>query len=103
MEKETIRPVDRIRALVKWLVEKEVLKSEMAFERLCDLSAHYIRNLAATEKGNPGVDTIAKIYEMFPQVNLEWLVTGKGKMFRVKGTDNEIVDAVRKHLISMLI
>ena len=27
----------------------------------------------------------------------------KGKMFRIKGTDNEIVDAIRKHLILMLI
>ena len=103
MEKETIRPVDRISQLMQWLVDNEVLKSAYAFEKVCGLSKFYIRNLSATEKGNPGVDTVAKIYDVFPQVNLEWLVTGKGKMFKVKGNDEEMADLIRKHLISNLI
>ena len=100
---QNIRPVDRISQLMQWLVDNEVLKSSYAFEKVCGLSKFYLRNLSATEKGNPGVDTIAKIYDLFPQINLEWVVTGKGKMFRIKGTDEEIADIIRKHLISSLI
>lgn len=103
MEQREIRPVDRLSQLMQWLVDNEVLKSSYAFEKVCGLSKFYLRNLSATEKGNPGVDTIAKIYDVFPQINLEWVVTGKGKMFRIKGTDEEIADTIRKNLISRLI
>ena len=97
------RPVDRISQLMQWLVDNEVLKSAYAFEKVCGLSKFYIRNLSATERGNPGVDTVAKIYDVFPQVNLEWMITGRGKMFKVKGNDEEMADLIRKHLISNLI
>lgn len=103
MEKLNDRPVDRIKQLSSWLVENEVLKSTYAFEKVCALSKYYIKNLAATEKGNAGVDTIAKIYERFPAVNLEWLVCGTGKMFKVRGTDEEIADSIRKRLLENLI
>lgn len=103
MEQREIRPVDRLSQLMQWLIDNEVLKSSYAFEKVCGLSKFYLRNLSATEKGNPGVDTIAKIYDVFPQINLEWVVTGKGKMFRIKGTDEEIADTIRKNLISRLI
>ena len=103
MEQREIRPVDRLNQLMQWLVDNEVLKSSYAFEKVCGLSKFYLRNLSATEKGNPGVDTIAKIYDVFPQINLEWVVTGKGKMFKIRGTDEEIADTIRKHLISNLI
>ena len=97
------RSVDRIKQLCEWLVAKEVIKTTYAFEKVCGLSKHYIKNLAATEKGNAGVDTIAKIYDVFPAVNLEWLVCGTGKMFKVRGTDEEIADSIRKKLIERLI
>lgn len=103
MKQNVERPVDRIKNLSKWLIDNEVLKSVYAFEHLCGLSDHYIKNLNATEKGNPGVDIVAKIYDKIPLVDLEWLVTGKGKMFKVKGTDDEVADAIKKRLIARLI
>lgn len=103
MEQKTERPVDRIKSLSRWLIDNEVLKSVYAFEHLCGLSDHYIKNLNATEKGNAGVDTIAKIFEAIPLVDLEWLVTGKGKMFRIKGTDEEVAGEIKKRLIARLI
>ena len=97
------RSVDRIRQLCDWLITNKVIKTVYAFEKVCGLSHHYIKNLAATEKGNAGVDTIAKIYDIFPAVNLEWLVCGTGKMFKIRGTDEEIADSIRKKLIERLI
>ena len=103
MSENTNRPVDRIRQLADWLIANEVLKSMYAFEKICNLSKHYVKNLSATEKGNCGIDTVANIYEVFPSVNLEWLVCGKGKMFKLKGDDTEIADSIRKNLIFRMI
>lgn len=95
--------MDRIRLLCEWLIENEVIKTVYAFEKVCGLSKHYIKNLSATEKGNAGADTIAKIYDIFPAVSLEWLVCGTGRMFKIRGTDEEIADAIRRKLIERLI
>lgn len=95
------RPVDRIRSLADWMIEHKVLKSHYAFEKVCGLSTYYLRNLSATEKGNPGVDTICKIYTTFPHVNLEWLVTGEGRMFRQKN-DEKLVNDIRMSLLERL-
>lgn len=46
-----------------------------------------------TEHGNPGVDTIAKIYKTFKVVSLHWLVLGEGEMFTV--SDEEAISAGR--------
>ncbi len=102
MEDNTNRTVDRIYALAQWLIDKNALKSVYAFEKLCGLSKLYIRNLRATEKGNPGVDTIAKIYDALPSVSLEWLVTGRGRMFKKKD-EKEVLDDVKRDIIEHLI
>lgn len=78
------RPIDRIRQLADWLIEHNVIRSLVKFEEVCGLSKNYVKNLSATGKGNPGVDTIASIYDAFPTVSLKWLITGKGPMFTMR-------------------
>ena len=94
------RPIDRIRALADWLIEKKVVKSITQFENVCGMSPKYIRNLRATEKGNPGVETIAGIYDVFPSVSLKWLVTGKGGMFPPSKNEDELVEKMRLDIIA---
>ena len=95
-----MRAIDRIRALADWLVEKKVVKSITQFENVCGMSPKYIRNLRATEKGNPGVETIAGIYDVFPSVSLKWLVTGKGGMFPPSKNEDELVEKMRLDIIA---
>ena len=50
-----------------------------------------------------GSDVIERIKEKFPQVNLEWLITGKGDMFikpqtQKKRSEEEIKDYIEKRL-----
>lgn len=99
MENKKERSVDRIKEFVKWLIDHNIVKSEMAFERVCGLSNRYIKNLLATEKGNAGADTIAAIYEVFPTVSVKWLVTGKGGMFGNRNADS-LVDQMRLDMVS---
>ena len=102
MENDNERPIDRIKQVADWLTEKKIVKSVNAFERVCGLSHLYIRNLSATEKGNPGMDVAAKIYAAFPSLNLEWLVTGKGKMWKKK-EDDALINKIKSDIINKLI
>lgn len=97
MEKKE-RPIDRVKEFVNWVVENDVVKTEIAFERICGFSKHYIKNLCGSEKGNVGVDTIAAIYERFPSINVKWFVTGKGGMFGNRSMEG-LADALRSELI----
>lgn len=99
MENKKERSVDRIKDFAKWLVEHHVVRSEMAFERVCGLSNHYIKNLSATEKGNVGADTIAAIYDVFPTVSVKWLVTGKGGMFGNRNAES-LVEQMRLDMVA---
>ena len=83
MEKNSNRPADRIKQLAQWYIDNKVMRSQQSFEGVCGLSRRYIKNICMTEHGNPGVDTIAKIYKTLKGVNLHWLVLGEGKMFTV--------------------
>lgn len=71
------------------------------FEKMCGISNYYIRNICATEKGNPGVDIIAKIYTTFPSVSLEWLVLGKGSMLKNKN-EEAALNALRQNTMEYL-
>ncbi len=95
------RPADRIHDLASYLVKNKVIKNISMFEKMCGLSSYYIRNICATDKGNPGVDVIAKIYTTFPSVNLEWLVLGKGGMLKNKD-ENAAINALRQNTIEFL-
>ena len=89
MEKDRNRPADRIKQLAQFYVDHKVFRGVNVFEGVCGLSKRYIKNLCATEHGNPGVDTIIKIYRTFEGINLHWLVLGDGDMFTVSD-DNAV-------------
>lgn len=87
MERKLNRPADRIKALADFYIAKKVFRGMKTFEEACGLSPRYVRNICATTHGNPGVDTIVKIYRTFRGINLEWLVLGDGDMFTVSEED----------------
>jgi hypothetical protein len=93
------RGIDRIKVLAQWMISHKVVRSLQDFEAVCGLSRYYIKNLSATEKGNPGLDVVAKIYDMFPSVNLKWMVTGKGNMFTVRNED-ELAERLRIDMVT---
>jgi len=83
MEKKEDRPADRLKQLAQWYIDHKVFRGMNMFEEACGLSERYVKNLCATVKGNPGVDSIAKVYQTFRGVSLHWLVLGEGDMFTV--------------------
>ena len=77
------RPAARIKQLAQWYIDHKAFRGMNTFEMACGLSPRYVKNIYATEKGNPSVDVIAHIYRTFKGVSLEWLVLGDGNMFTV--------------------
>lgn len=92
------RPIERIKMLAQWLIEHGVVKNMLSFEKICSMSRCYVRNLMATGAGNPSIEVAANIYEVFPLVNLEWLVTGKGNMWGKRNEDDELVAEIQRRL-----
>lgn len=63
--------------LLEFIKSKDI--SNRRFLLKCGLSETYINTLT----GNPSGDTIAKIEEAYPDLNIQWLKTGEGEMLKV--------------------
>lgn len=74
------RVIDRIDKFYEWCKSGGLCKSRSDFERMCGLSNNYIYNTHYNTKNNVGVETVRKIHETFPQLNVTWMVMGKGSM-----------------------
>ena len=98
---ERHRPIDRIEAFAKKLIELHLLRSVSAFERVCGLSNKYISNMARSDRGSYGVDILDRIYDTFPILNLEWAVTGKGNMLKREPTPEQLW-AISQRIIDRL-
>jgi hypothetical protein len=59
-----------------YFLKVHVKKGQTRFEEYCGLTRGSINN---TKKGMSDT-SIAKIAEKYPELNLEWLITGKGEM-----------------------
>jgi len=55
--------------------------SAYSFEKICDLSNGYLGK-QYRGKGTMGSEVLLKIQECFPDLNIHWLLTGKGRMIR---------------------
>ena len=54
-------------------------------------------------KSNFGVDKLVKIKEKYPDLNIEWLISGKGNMLKsVKETEKDMIDLLSKKGIEIL-
>lgn len=96
------RPIDRIKKLAQWYIDHHALSGMKAFETSAGLSPAYVKNLHATEVGNPGVDAVAKIYKTFTGVSLNWLVLGEGEMFTIPEEEaiRNAEEAAKEYMIS---
>jgi len=81
-----------IERLKKYIDSKDF--SVRDFESQCELREGVIK-MALKNKGDIGSDKLGKILTKFPDINIEWLLTGVGEMILEKGQKNG-------HYISLL-
>lgn len=85
MEKEDVfgpdTPVSRLALFAKYAKKMKLCRSYTDFERMCGLSPHYLNNVRfSSSTGNCSVEVVNKVHDVFPQLNIVWIVTGKGAM-----------------------
>lgn len=95
---------DRLDALIKALG-----KNSNSFSQEIGVSNTHIYYIVkgnktlGGKKNKPSFDLLSKISETFPDVNLEWLVNGRGSMFHSfedkQGTANEIESVEKEESI----
>jgi len=74
------RVIDRIDKFYAWCKAGGLCKNRSDFERQCGLSNNYIYNTHYNTKNNVGVETVRKIHEAYPMLNVTWMVMGVGSM-----------------------
>ena len=74
--------------LTKYLRDKKISKSE--FGRLCGVSNAYVTSLKKTI----GSDVLRTIGLKFPDLNIEWLLTGEGQMLKPQSANSVSVGSV---------
>jgi len=78
-------------------VAKDLGLSKNAFEKSIGRSSGYM-NMLRKKDSTPGVDVILKIIEVYPEVNLNWLMTGKMSTNYLCNEDNLVLDPKNEHL-----
>lgn len=71
-----------------FLKERKISKSE--FGRLCGVSNAYVTSLKKTI----GADVLRAISLNFPDLNIEWLLTGEGEMLKIHGSNSVVTGDV---------
>ncbi len=71
-----MRLIDRLN---HYLESKKI--TAYAFEKTCGVGNGYLGK-QSKGKGSVGSDILEKIGQHYPDLNLEWLITGKGKMLQ---------------------
>jgi hypothetical protein len=66
------------------------------FEKECDLKRGNISNIS--DNGTIGVDKLSKIIDKFPNLDIGWLLTGKGEMLK----KNEVIEQNGSDIIEFL-
>ncbi len=56
--------------------------NKRAFSLLIGVNPTVIENIVGTRKGKPGYDLLEKIVFSIENINIEWLFTGEGLMFK---------------------
>ena len=84
---------------VKILINKLGLPSTADFCRKTDLGRGLVDKLSAGDN-QPRFDTLVKIKEAFPEVNMNWLITRRGEILDEVLDDGEVVilDLYRKNI-----
>lgn len=52
------------------------------FEALIGMSAGYLSGMQKKPSPSIGSDVLEKVHELFPELNIEWLLTGNGSMLK---------------------
>ncbi|MDD4972600.1 MAG: hypothetical protein PHT07_24475 [Paludibacter sp.] len=65
------------------------------FEEKCNLGGGNISNIG--DGGSVGADKLSKISDNCPEINIDWLLSGKGRMLKPPTSHNEASESSQQH------
>ena len=75
--------------LCEYLKAKRITKAE--FGRSIGVSASYVTSMRDNGRASIGVEKIERIRQRYPDLNIEWLLTGNGKMYNEAGISQNVI------------
>lgn len=87
---------DRIRQLIDYLGI-----STRQFEQKISVSEGLIHKAIARKSGLKS-DTLAKIMDIFPQINPDWLLLGKGEMLRTSEASSAAPETANSNVTTLI-
>jgi len=74
------KPIDRILLFIRYIIYEQIITSEAEFERKCGFYVGYLFN-QKRGKGFMNGESLITISLAYPELNLDWVITGRGYMF----------------------
>ena len=71
--------IDRLFLFIDFLIESKKVKSKASFGKKVGISQAYLSNTKAND-GAISSDIMIRINKEYPNLNLDWLITGRGSM-----------------------
>lgn len=75
--------------LSEYLKAKRITKAE--FGRSIGVSASYVTSMRDNGRASIGVEKIERIRQRYTDLNIEWLLTGSGKMYNEAGISQNVI------------
>lgn len=75
--------------LSEYLKAKRITKAE--FGRSIGVSASYVTSMRDNGRASIGVEKIERIRQKYTDLNIEWLLTGSGKMYNEAGISQNVI------------
>lgn len=87
--------------LKDYLKERELTQDE--FSTLCGVSKQTINNIIRN-KTSPSGDVLERISAEYQDLNLNWLISGKGKMMNIsrESASNPLMDFTKESLLELI-
>lgn len=80
-----IQDIKTMKDRIKKIMETQEM-SQKTFSEYLGISPAVLSSIF-TEKTKPTLQTVSAIIEKFPEISLDWLVTGQGRMYKEESTE----------------
>jgi len=92
--RETDQHLERVLELVDTLRRTRAVHTDKEFCQICDIHPQVLVNMRGRRNSDVSKETLCKILVAWPNVSTDWLILGKGDMFRNEKDIYHLIDGL---------